>query len=230
MARLISRADLARRCGVSKAAITKACATKLAAGCVADRIDVDHESVRAYMASKGITLGGSAGAPTKNAKAAKKPPAPPTKSAKPAPNRRRKPTADRPADAGFVGAEGSNDDLEHLAAVIGPLLERFGTETRFKDWLFALKEIETIREKRLKNEETEGALISRELVKTHVFGAIEAGNRRLLGDSPKTLARRLYALAKSGADVEVAEQTVREIIGSQLKPVKATAVRVLKNA
>src|SRR5690606_8499244 len=83
--------------------------------------------------------------------------------------------------------EGSSDDLEQLAALLAPLTERFGLESAFKDWLDALKKIEEIREKRLKNEALEGNLIERELVKTHVFGAIESGNRRLLSDTPKTI-------------------------------------------
>ena len=75
-----------------------------------------------------------------------------------------------------------------------------------------------IREKELRNWEVEGKLIPRDGVRTHVFGAVEGANRRLLRDAPKTIARRLYAMAKSGASVEEAEQVVREIVGSQLRP------------
>lgn len=127
----------------------------------------------------------------------------------------------------------SDQDLAEISAAIQPLVPlaaRFSTQTELSDWLDRLKRVEEIREKRLKNEETEGTLIPRELVKTHVFGAIEMVNRRLLTDSPKTIARRLYALAKSGAPIEEAEEVVREIISSQLRPMKDKTVRVLRNA
>jgi hypothetical protein len=107
-------------------------------------------------------------------------------------------------------------------------VKQFGSVTGFKDWLFSLKQIEDIREKRLRNEESEGRLISRELVKTHVFGAIEATNRRLLGDSPKTIARRVYALANSGVVIEEGERTVREIISSHLGLVKTQVTKALR--
>lgn len=231
MARLVSRSELARLARVSPAAITKACKAQLAPACVGKRLDLDHSAVAKYLAAKGA----SAPAPTTPATSTKKRttkptarrPAPksPTKSAAASrPKGARKPKLPLPNDV-----DGEDvDDL--LGLTLLEIVERFGTKTAFKDWLTARKTIADIREKELKSDETEGRLIERDLVKTHVFGAIEAGNRRLLGDSPKTIARRLYALAKSGAPLEEAEGVVREIISSQLKPVKATAVRVLRNA
>jgi hypothetical protein len=65
-------------------------------------------------------------------------------------------------------------------------------------------------------------------VKTHVFGFLEAGNRRLLGDTPKTIARRLYGLARSDSPIEEAEKLVREIIGSQLEPQKKRVAQILR--
>lgn len=108
------------------------------------------------------------------------------------------------------------------------LVALFGTAPSFRDWLDARKKIEEIREKDLKNDETVGRLIERDMVKRHVFGAIDNAFRRLLGDAPKTIARRLYAMAKSGATLEEAEAVVREVIGSNLAAVKSTAVRVLR--
>ena len=110
------------------------------------------------------------------------------------------------------------------------LVENFGSVRALKDWLEALKKIEDIREKRLNNEEVQKQLISRELVKTHVFGFLEAGNRRLLGDTPKTIARRLFGLARSDAPIEEAEKLVREIIGSQLDPQKKRVAKLLREA
>lgn len=229
MARLVSRSELARLARVSPAAITKACKGQLAPACVGKRVDLDHDAVARYLAAKG------AGAPPAAAPTPPKRPSKPTtprprpkKVAEAAPRSRPRKTA-KPKLPLPNEVDGENvEDLLKLTLL--EIVERFGTKTAFKDWLTARKTIADIREKELKSDETEGRLVERELVKTHVFGAIEAGNRRLLGDSPKTIARRIYGLAKSGAPVEEAEAVVREIISSQLKPVRTTAARVLRNA
>lgn len=118
------------------------------------------------------------------------------------------------------------EGLEHLT--LEELIEQYGTLTAFREWLDARKKLADLRGAELKNEETVGRLVERDFVRRHVFGAIEAGNRRLLGDTPKTVARRLYALARSDAPVEEAEKVVREILASQLQIVKVDAARSLR--
>lgn len=226
MARLETRSNLARLVGVSPSAITQACKSQLADACVGKRIDLDHAAVQAYLAGKGVT---STPPPIRK----KNPPPAPTA---PRPDRARspkakgRPRANPPPAPAPAPAEDDADPERFLDMSLRDLTEMFGTVVAFKDWLDARKKIADIREKDLKNEETDGTLIPRELVQSHLFGAIEAGNRRLLGDSPKTIARRVYAMAKSESPVEEAEAVVREIISSQLKPVSATASRVLRNA
>jgi len=215
--RHITRAELSRLAGVSDVAISKACKATLAEACDGKRIDVDHPSVVAYLKGKG-----------------KKPPklgaAPTTPSAV----RARAPSVlltARPRSAGPLSSTphlGSDDDLEELADLIRPLLERFGTEQRFKDFLASLKTIEEIRGKRLDNEENEGRLIERELVSKHIFSALESLHKRLLTDLVSTITQRLYGAVKSGMPLEEAKNMVRDIISAQLKPVKATAARVLR--
>lgn len=233
MQQLISRAEFARRCGVSKQAISKACDKQLAPACVANYIDVAHEAARAYLASKGVKLGNvvsTAGAPTPRPKPQRAGSGAPTGSAKrqraggaaPTQHRRSTPGADDVP-------EGSDADLEDLANLLHPLIEKFGTDVRFKFWLEQLKEIEAIREKRLKNFATEGKLISRELVAQHVFGAIESANKRLLRDAPKTIASKLFDIARSSTgSLEEGERLCREEIASHLRPVKGTAARNLR--
>ena len=212
MARLISRAELSRAAGVSDAAISKACKTTLSAACDGRRVDVDHPDVVAYLKGKG-----------------KRPP--PVyrrvvEAPEPAPAAR-----PRPAVAAPVAVQpGSDDDLAYLADTLQPLLERFGTQQAFRDFLVALKTVEEIRGKRLDNEETEGKLIERELVRVHVFGAIESANRQLLTDIPKTVTRTLYAYAKSGVPAETSEREVRDMLAKVLEPVKAKASKALRNA
>lgn len=252
MQRLISRVELARLARVSKPAVTKFLG-KHKDACVRDRVNVDHPAVQAWLKSKGVkvpvesaALAGAVAqpvAPKQFRKAAKTDAAPTTpapatqkrgsKQAAAEPSlppepprreRRRRGAADLPEQP--EGA-GSDEDLTRLARTLRPVLARFGTERNFKDWLDALKVIEDIRQKRNNNDEQEGRLIERVLVKTHVFGAIDGSHRRLLGDFPKTITRVLYAAHASGQSIEESEAAVREKVSMLLKSVKATAKRVL---
>lgn len=229
MARPVSRAELARLAKVSKAAVTKQCGKALAPALIGDRVDLDHPLVVAFLREHGVDLPSPDRAPTGTKKRAAAPPTDPTLAPARPQRRIAKPTAPRPNDApdGAEFGGGDSEELEEIADIIRPLVERFGTKRGFRDWLLALKEIEAIREKRLNNEEAEGLLISRDLVRTHVYGRIEGCNRRLLGDVPKTLTRRVYALAKNGTAIEEAEAVVRELLGSQLDPMKIAVDRTL---
>jgi hypothetical protein len=80
----------------------------------------------------------------------------------------------------------------------------------------------------LANAQTRGALISRELVKTHVFGAIEAANKRLLGDAAKTIASKVVNSTRAKGTLEEALRIVREEIGKQLRTSKDRVTRVLR--
>lgn len=118
---------------------------------------------------------------------------------------------------------------QYMHLTLSELIERFGTERSFRDWLEALNKLESLREKRLNIEERQRTLISRELVRSHVFGAIDAGFRRLLTDTPRTIVAMIYAKAKADVPLEEAERTVREVMQKQLSPIKSTAARVLRN-
>lgn len=124
--------------------------------------------------------------------------------------------------------EGSTQDLKQLSDLLLPLVERFGTDTRFSDWLSSLKDIELIREKRLKNGETEGGYISRELVRTFVMAALDAANKRLLGDAAKTIASKAFNTCQAKGSLEEAQRLTREEIGKHLKPLKAAVARQLR--
>jgi hypothetical protein len=248
MSRLISQVELAALAHVSRPAISKACKGKFAPAMVGGRVDRDHPVVTAWLEGKGVKTEQPAAAhdaaPTKPAKTAKrKPPAPTAPAATPPaatapaaddPTALRAPEGTTPEELAEVVESDvrgiSSEEIGKLLRVLRPIVNRHGTRRGFKDWLGALKDLEDIRKKRLDNEETEGRLISRELVKTHVFGAIEGANRRLLGDFPKTITRLLYASANAKESIEVAEEKVRSAVTQILKPVKATATRVVEDA
>ena len=195
--------------GVSPAAITKACKRALKPALIGKRIDLDHPTVVKYLAGKGVDAT-----------------SPPETTPAERPRRTRK--RPRPGQRAARRELQSIDGLEHLT--LEELINRFGTETGLKDWLDSRKKIADIREKDLKNAEAAGRLISREFVKTHVFGHLDAAHRRLLRDTPKSLAKRIYALARAGEPIEAAEAEVREAISDQLRPMKAEATRALRNA
>lgn len=122
-----------------------------------------------------------------------------------------------------------DQDLGFLREMtIGKLLEMFGTSERLKTWLSVAKTLEDIEGRQVKNAKSKGELISRDLVRTHIFGMIDDSHKRLLTDEPRALARRLSGLAKSGASLEEMEQAIRDSMSKQLRNVKATATRVLK--
>jgi hypothetical protein len=254
MPRLTTKADFARRAGVSKPAITKACKGPLAAACERDRVNLDHPLVVEYLrradernapaAREPVTIPTpvtkpapkQASEPTPVAKNTKKRVVAPTPVAKPAAKRASEPTAvetddDAPSEAREARdllPRGTTHELAAIAARIRPIVRTYGTVRSMLDCLRSLKEIEVINRTRLDNDERAGRLIDRELVQTHVFAALDGMARLLLTDSPKTIARRAYAMAKSGATAEEGERMVREIVESQLVHVRDKVVKLLE--
>jgi len=210
---LVSKAELARMAGISRAAVSQACGKKgkLSAACVADRVDLSHPAVAKYMAGRG--------------------PVPePEPKLSPASRGRA-----RPSDAMPPEPPPAPPDAEAIKAIEGyghltlnELVDRFGTDRKFRDWLDATKKIEDIRKARLSNDVTEGTLIARALVEMHVFGAIEAGNRKLLQDFPQTATKLLYESARGDIPIEDAEAKLRNLVSKQLKPVSADVERALR--
>lgn len=245
--RLASRADLARMKGVSNAAVTIACRGALSAACVGDRVDLDHPAVADYMAkgkAKPLANKPTSSAPKRSdsipAKLTAKPKAADRRvdnkpNGKPGRKRRTSSTASAscpgdsaPSDsAPQLDENGFAPELEELTA--REIAERYGTSRAYVDWLDAYQKQQRGRELWLKNQQTEGSLISRELVQHRVFGAIDSSHKRLLTDAAKTLAARLFALCRAGASAEEAEREARDIISKQLKPVKAAATRTIGN-
>lgn len=109
------------------------------------------------------------------------------------------------------------------------LIMQFGTDVRFLDWLKATKEIEMINEKRLKNAESEGLLVSRRLVKIGIIEPIDSAHIKLLTDGAKTISRRTVAMHDAGKDLLEIEKFVADQISSFIKPVKDKVSRALKD-
>lgn len=226
MPRLITRAELARLAKVSGAAVTKACRKQLADAVVGDRINVDAASVVAYLAGKGKKPPADLGKAEK-AKAPQRAARAPTKPAKAAPEPKAKPPAPRPKKT--APADETDDLAKYADMTLRQLVQQFGTDRAFKDWLDARIKIETAREKRLANDEADGRLISKDGVRAHVFAVIDACFRRLLQDAPRTLAAKLLSRAKANGTLEELEQAIRSEISSQLNAMKESVVRSLRD-
>lgn len=210
MEQLVTRSELARIARVTPGAITQAAARWDRGALVGPRVDLSHPDVQRYLARREVDQ---------------------TRVAVQGPDAMPPPTVLRPVPALHEAhLDTRAEDIEQYAHwTLEALVRKFGTATAFNDWLDARKRISDIREKDLKADEREGRLVSREYVRVHVFSHLEAANRRLLQDAPATIARRLYAAAKSGMTVEEAEELVRELISSQLKPAKDAATKALKD-
>jgi hypothetical protein len=123
------------------------------------------------------------------------------------------------------------EDIQSFADfTLRELIDKFGTDTRFVDWLSATQKIEAINEKRLKNAQTKGELISRDLVKNGVIDTFNSAHLRLMKDGAKSIAAGVISKHAAGAELSEVEAYVSDILGSFIKPVKGKITRVLKNA
>jgi type IV secretory pathway VirB10-like protein len=140
MPRPVSRAELARLFGTTRANVTQRCRGAWAAACNGDRVDLDHESIQAAARKKGIDIGAPARAPTPSTK--KPPPAPPapTKVAKPAPaapveptKRRRRAPEPKPEARPAARRQRRKSPVHRSRS--GPADPAFGNGRGLKDWL-----------------------------------------------------------------------------------------------
>jgi hypothetical protein len=232
--RLISRAELARRADVSKAAITKRCAKDFVPALVGEKLDLDHPVIQSFLSDRGVSTPAPARAPTKGRKSTAAAAGAPTAGLVDAPLDQLATPAYRPDlppdDPRRAFSPGSPEDLEYLTTLLDPLVRYFGTDEGCKNWMIALREKENIRAKRLDNEETEGLWIPREFVVVHILSLLEETNKRLLGDMPKTLVRRLFALANSGATTTDGEREAREAVSSHLDAVRQKISKTIRDA
>lgn len=120
------------------------------------------------------------------------------------------------------------DDIEELADLpLRELIARYGTGYRFHDWLKALKEIEAINEKRIKNAQSQGQLISRKLVEVGVIDPFNSAHVRLMTDGAKAITAAVVSKAAAGISEQEIEAYVADLVGSFIRPVKNKVERNL---
>lgn len=218
--RLIKKTEFAEEAGVSRAAVTKACAGALKATVVGKLIDIDHPDAIAYIQSKRTK---KIVAPTKKAIKPRK-----AKDTKKKPAAKTVTTPEPPNEESHFSEDDDIKDVLHLT--LAEIVERHGTSSQFRVWVDAKKAIVDVQTRVVKLAALQKTLIPRALVENHIFGAIETGNLRLLRDTSKAATRKLFTLAKAGGSLDEGELLVRKLISDQLKNVAPTFKRILKNA
>ena len=109
------------------------------------------------------------------------------------------------------------------------VVKKYGTEAAFSDWLKAIKLIEDIKEKRLKNAETTNELVNRDLVVVGIVEPFEAVNKKLLSDGAKTIASRVTTMTSDGHTLEECERFVSDQISSYIIMMKSESLKRLQN-
>ncbi len=134
-----------------------------------------------------------------------------------------------PADTDYM-FEVPEDLLEFVDMTLREILVRFGTTTRFNDFLAATQKIEAINEKQLKNAQTEGKLVARSLVQKTVIDVYNEAHLRLLKDGAKSVAATVVSKHASGAEMAEIEGYVSDMLASFLKPVKTKIRKAMSDA
>jgi hypothetical protein len=206
MQQLLTKAAFARLAGVSYQAIGVQCAKggQLTAAVVDGKLDAGHPDALAYLQRQKERQNTDRQA-TKVAKKGRRVPG--------------------------MADDGSPDFIRKLQGLtLAEIGRRYGGLPQCETVIRAINQAESVREKRLKNDETEGRLIERELVAAHVFGAMEETNRRLLSDAARTITRQLYANARSGVELEKSELEVRQLLSKVLEPAPRKIAKILREA
>jgi hypothetical protein len=229
MARLIEKAGFAEKVGVSRSAVTQATkpGAALHEALVEDKIDLDSVCCKRYLAKKKLseqqllTLGLST-AELNDLQPAL------------APQIGRVPVHEETPGSSPRGSAidiTSNDLMNHFGNMtLFDIIKKHGSDNAFVKIVQAMKQVAEVEEKQLKLAKQRGEVIDRELVRRHLFGAIDAGNLKLLNDLPGSITRSVYSASKAGQRPEEAEKEVREMISSILQEVKTSAKRRLSRA
>lgn len=123
---------------------------------------------------------------------------------------------ERPEDAGTIP-----DNIAKFADMtIREAVYKYGTVGALVDVVKAVKAIEDVREKQLKNAEREGELVSRELVKRGILQPIDGVFATLLQSGSKSIALEAHTMALAGDSPGDIETTIQKKISQIITPAK----------
>lgn len=235
---LISKADLAKKAGVSRAAVTQACKKKLLCAVNGNQVDLSNPVVLEWLSAKvaAKTLKDTNASQAAAFHSNNQPQQQDDHSGfKP---------DDEANDGGITaeetlkkmlestrGSKGAIPDLPDISVLVtmplGEIIRRFGTDVGFEGYLKSRKLIEEIKIKSIDAEAKRGDYIPRDLVEKRILPLIDNANTRLVDDMPDSLASALQTLVKNNATRLELSEHIRKEISSILKSVKHTSVQYL---
>jgi hypothetical protein len=205
----ITMANLARRAGVNRSSITKLARGRLRPAVLpGGRIDATHAEVRRWARERGTDPRSLLDPITRSTG---QPDATPTARAEAAPVRTT-----------------ALDELPEVAGLLDLTIReattRFGSAQGARDWVALRRHAAEVSRIEARTQREAGLLISRELVRQHVFGALQALSFRLLRDMVENLASRLVP----GLSREQRALIIRAEVTSQLTRTKQAVIQGLR--
>lgn len=196
---VITRAELARRLGLSRTSVTRACRPggRLAPAVLRDGVDVLHPATRRWLAERdgvrraaaveaAAEAGDGEGGDDESAAGEAAP--------------------DRPRAVGAY----AGTDLSELEEPLATLTESYGSAEAFAGWVRCRKQLEDARRAEMLRERVAGRLIARTTV-VRMVDHVDAGFRQILADAPRSIAARL-----SAPDLAAATALVRDLLSQIL--------------
>lgn len=109
------------------------------------------------------------------------------------------------------------------------VLKKHGTDVAFSDWLRAVKLIEDINEKRLKNARTVSGLVNRQLVKECLIEKFEVFHKRLITDGAKMIASSAITMNGAGYHIVECERFIANQISSHIMQMKSEVIMMIES-
>jgi plasmid maintenance system antidote protein VapI len=233
-AHLITRAELARRLGVSRASVTKACRKggRLAPAVSGKAVNALHPAARSWLAERtrksSARKTGARRAAAKNESSTRRPApeldAAPESIAVDAPDPPDDDDDDEPEAPTAPVEFGAwlDADLAELAEPLTQLTERYGSAPAFTAWVKARKQLEEARKAEMLRERVAGRLIARTTV-DRMIDHLDVAFRLLLTDAPRAIAIRLGC--SNAAD---AARMIRDMMGQHLSAAQTQMAAALE--
>lgn len=198
---------MARRAGVTKGAVTKACRPggRLAAAVQGSTVNVLHPAAKAWLALRAPRV-------VPDSIPVDAPDAPDDDDEQP---------PRRPVQLDF--ADQWQGDLSELEQPLTELTERYGSAGAFQAWVKSRKMLEEARKAEMLRSRIEGRLIPRTTV-VRMVDHFDSAFRLLLSDAPRTIAVRLGC-----PDVATATAMIRDVIGQSLEAAQSHVIASLES-
>ena len=139
-------------------------------------------------------------------------------------------TPDQSADAAS-DEWGDPDDIEtaeFMNMSLKELIHRFGTQSRFLDYVRARKVLADIQAKDEEAARRRGEHVPLSLV-LKLEGHIDALQTALLAETAVAIRSKVSAMVKAGADDKLIEKTVHDMISRTIQTTKSNTARIIRN-